>query len=84
MNLRRHLTENPRTDAGKRLARVGRALSEIASIEDAIEWQKMLNVCWQAYGRLTRERTRYRDGTIGFTHDRLRKAWNLLHILNQR
>lgn len=84
MNLRRHLTLNPRTEAGKHLAQIGRALSEVATVEDAIEWQQLLNVWWRAYGRLTTERTRYRDGTVGFTHDRLRKAWNLLHSLNRK
>lgn len=84
MNLRRHLTLNPRTEAGKHLAQIGRALSEVTAVEDAIEWQKLLNVWWQAYGRLTKERTRYRDGTWGYTHDRLRKAWNLLHSLNRK
>lgn len=84
MNLRRHLTLHPRTEAGKHLLQIGRALSEVTTIEDAIEWQKLLNVWWQAYGRVTKERTRYRDGTWGYTHDRLRKAWNLLHLLNRK
>lgn len=83
MNLRRHLTLNPRTPAGKHLAQIGRTLSDVTTIEDSIEWQKLLNVWWQAYGHLTTERTRYRDGSIGYTHDRLRKAWKLLHSLNQ-
>ncbi|WP_425556719.1 IS1249 family transposase, partial [Klugiella xanthotipulae] len=84
MNLRRHLTLNPKTGAGKHLAQIGRALSEVTTIHDAIEWQKLLNVWWQAYGHLTKERTRYRDGNWGYTHDRLRKAWNLLHSLNRK
>lgn len=84
MNLRRHLTRNPRTEAGKHLAQIGRALSEATTIEDAIQWQKLLNVWWQAYGHLTKEHTRYRDGSWGYTHDRLRKAWNLLHSLNRK
>lgn len=84
MNLRRHLTLNPRTDAGKHLAQIGRALSEVTTVEDAIQWQKLLDVWWQAYGHLTKERTRYRDGSWGFTHDRLRKAWNLLHSLTRK
>ncbi|XPP25700.1 MAG: hypothetical protein ACNYNX_08625 [Leucobacter sp.] len=84
MNLRRHLTLNPRTEAGRHLAQIGRALSDVVTVEDAIEWQKLLNVWWQAYGGLTNERTRYRDGTWGYTHDRLRKAWNLLHSLNRK
>lgn len=84
MNLRKHLTLNPRTEAGRHLAQIGRALAVVTTIEEAIQWQKLLNIWWQAYGHLTRERTRYRDGTIGFTHDRLRNAWNLLHSLNRK
>lgn len=84
MNLRRHLTLRPRTLAGQHLAHIGRALSEVTTIDDAIGWQKLLDVWWQAYGQLTTERTRYRDGTWGYTHDRLRKAWNLLHALNRK
>lgn len=84
MNLRRHLTLNPRTQAGKHLAEIGRALSNVATVPDAIQWQQLLNVWWQAYGHLTRERTKYRDGSWGYTHDRLRKAWNLLHSLNRQ
>lgn len=84
MNLRRHLTLNPRTPAGQHLAQIGQALSDIATIEEAIEWQKLLDVWWQAYGHLTKERTRYRDGGWGYTHDRLRKAWNLIHSLNRK
>lgn len=84
MNLRRHLTLRPNTLAGQHLAQIGRALSEVTTVKEAIEWQKLLNVWWQAYGHLTRERTRYRDGTTGYTHDRLRKAWNLLHTLNRK
>ena len=84
MNLRRHLTLRPRTYAGKHLAQIGKALSEVDTVEDAIEWKKLLEVWWQAYGQLTKERTRYRDGTIGFTHDRLRKAWRLLLELNRK
>lgn len=84
MNLRRHLTLRPRTYAGQHLNQIGKALSEVDSIRDAIEWQKLLDTWWQAYGHLTKERTRYQDGTIGYTHDRLRKAWNLLHALNRK
>lgn len=84
MNLRRHLTLHPRTPAGQHLAQIGKALSEVGSISDAIDWQKLLDTWWQAYGHLTKERTRYRDGTSGYTHDRLRKAWNLLHTLTRK
>ncbi|GAA1314102.1 hypothetical protein GCM10020360_20830 [Nonlabens tegetincola] len=39
----------------------------------------LLNQWWQEYGYLTRERTLLRNGYFGFTHDRLRKAWLLVH-----
>ncbi len=84
MNLRRHLTLRPRTYAGRHLVQIGRALSQVETVEDAIEWKKLLDVWWQAYGHLTKERTRYRDGTSGYTHDRLRKAWRLLQELNRK
>lgn len=84
MNLRRHLTLRPRTPAGQHLAQIGQALSQVTSIDDAIQWQKLLEVWWQAYGQLTKERTRYRDGTSGYTHERLRKAWHLLYSLNRK
>lgn len=84
MTLRRHLTMRPRTPAGKHLAEIGRALSQVETIDDAIEWKKLLEIWWQAYGHLTKERTRYRDGTTGYTHDRLRKAWQLLLSLNRK
>lgn len=77
MNVRQHLTLNPRTDAGRRLLGLSRALSNVFTIDDAIEWQKRLDVWWRAHGHLTRERT-LRDGRWWFTHDRLRKAWLLL------
>lgn len=83
MNIRRHLTMRPRTPAGKHLADISRELSTVHTIEDAIQWRKLLDVWWQAYGHLTLERTTYRDGSRGFTHDRLRKAWRLLNALNK-
>lgn len=84
MNLRRHLTLNPRTPAGKHLAQVGRVLSEVTTIDDAIQWQKLLNIWWRSYGHLTTARTRYPDESSGYTHDRLRKAWNLLQTQNRQ
>lgn len=81
MNVRQHLTLRPRTTAGKRLLALSRQLSQVATIEDAIAWQQNLNRWWQAHGFLTRERTLFRKGQWGFTHDRLRKAWLLLRKL---
>ena len=82
MNIRQHLTLNPRTDAGRRLLGLSRALSKVHTIEEAIQWQLNLDTWWRAHGHLTRERT-IRDGRFWFTHDRLRKAWLLLRKLTR-
>ncbi|WP_426516397.1 IS1249 family transposase [Diaminobutyricibacter sp. McL0618] len=82
MNIRQHLTLNPRTDAGRRLLGLSRALSTVRTVEDAIQWQMNLDTWWRAHGHLTKERT-IRDGRFWFTHDRLRKAWLLMRKLTR-
>lgn len=81
MNIRTHLTLQPRTDAGRRLLALSRMLSTVRTIEDAITWRQQLEAWWQGHGHLTQERTRYANGHLGWTHDRLRKAWQLLRKL---
>ena len=69
MNLRWHLVLNPRTGASTHLAQIGRVLSEVIDAEDAIEWQKLLDVFGgDPTGTSPKERTRYRDGSSGYTH----------------
>lgn len=82
MNIRQHLTLNPRTDAGRHLLGLSRALSRVHTVQDAIDWQVNLDIWWRAHGHLTRERT-LREGRWWFTHDRLRKAWSLLRKLTR-
>lgn len=82
MNIRQHLTLNPRTDAARRLLSLSRALSNVRTVEGAIQWQMNLDTWWRAHGHLTKERT-IRDGRFWFTHDRLRKAWLLLRKLTR-
>ncbi len=81
MNIRRHLTLNPRTDAGRRLLTLSRELSAVHNPDDVIAWRLKLETWWQAYGHLTKERT-YDGHRRWFTHDRLRKAWQLLARLS--
>lgn len=78
MNTSRHLTRNPRTDAGRALRGLVMKLSDVHDEDTAIAWQLQLEQWWQAFGHLTRERTMFRNGQWGFTHDRLRKAWLLI------
>lgn len=82
MNVRQHLTLRPRTDAGRTLLGLSRGLSAVRTIDQAIQWELTLNAWWQRYGHLTKERTRdsYRSW---FTHDRLRKAWQVLAKLTR-
>lgn len=78
MNVTRHLTRNPRTDAGKALRVITQHLSDVRDIDAAIRWQVRLHDWWNAFGHLTKERTVYVNGGFGFTHERLRKAWLIL------
>ena len=81
MNIRRHLTMNPRSDAARRLRKLSLQLSKVLTAEDAIKWRLKLEAWWQAHGHLTKERST--DGRASwFTHDKLRKAWSLLSRLS--
>lgn len=82
MNIRRHLTMNPRTDAGRRLRALSLELSEVHDPDQVIAWRLKLEAWWQAYGHLTKERS-YDGRKWWFTHDRLRKAWQLLSRLTR-
>lgn len=79
LNVTRELTRNPRTQAGKDLRQLALALSTVSVIDDAITWRLALEAWWQRHGHLTKQRTMYPNGQWGFTHDRLRKAWGILH-----
>lgn len=84
MNTTRYLTRNPRTPATRALRRLVMDLSAVTEENDAIAWQLRLEQWWQSFGYLTRERTLFRNGQWGFTHDRLRKAWNLVRLVVRR
>ncbi|MFZ4895055.1 transposase [Plantibacter sp. Mn2098] len=83
MNISRHLTRNTRTDAGKALRGLVMQLSDITDEDAAIAWRIHLDQWWQAFGRLTKERTPFRSGQFGYTHDRLRKAWSLINTVTR-
>ncbi|GGH45989.1 transposase [Microbacterium album] len=79
MNVTRELTRNPRLKAGRALRALATNLSTITDVDAAIRWRLALEGWWQKFGHLTKERTLYSNGQFGFTHDRLRKAWGILH-----
>lgn len=84
MNITRHLTRNPRTDAGRALRTLTMQLSDVTTIDHAIAWRLKLDQWWQSFGHLTRERTMFVNGQFGFTHHRLRRAWQLLRLVVSR
>lgn len=93
-NVRTYLTSRPRTDAGKALLRLGRALTRIKAPAEAAAWLAGLNDWHQQHGHLVKART-YRTTSAmvpgwvranqswWYTHDRLRKAYRLLERLGQ-
>jgi hypothetical protein len=93
-NARIYLTGRPRTEAGKALLRLGRALTRIHAPAEAAAWLAGLHDRHQQHGDLVKART-YRSTTATvpgwvranqswwYTHDRLRKAYRLLERLGQ-
>ena len=96
LNMRTHLTLNPRTPAGQALLEIGRHLRKVTTPDEAITWMQHLNDWHTVYGYLTCERSYAKrqlpggvwDSPTGkkwwYTHDRLRKAYNLLAELQRR
>ena len=93
-NVRTYLTTRPRTEAGRALLRLGRALTRISTPAQAAAWLGHLNDWHQTHGDLVRARTYRGADTMApawvranqswwFTHDRLRKAYRLLERLSQ-
>ena len=80
MNIRRHLTMDPRSDAARRLRQLSLQLPKLLTPEDAIAWRLKLETWWQAYGHLTKVPSSGRQ-TSWLTHGRLREAWQLLSRL---
>ncbi len=96
MNMRTHPTFPPRTPAGQALLELGKRLRRIKDADQALVWLQQLNDWHTVYGHLTTERSyakrRLRNGLWDsptgkkwwYTHDRLRKAYNLLAELQRR
>ncbi|MDR6891119.1 hypothetical protein J2S35_000059 [Falsarthrobacter nasiphocae] len=78
-SVRRHLTSRPRLPAGRELFALSTAVGRLNTPEQARAWTLELQDWNQRWGRFLQERTRYPDGTVGFTHERLRRA---RHALN--
>lgn len=96
LNLRTYLTLKPRTPAGQALLGIGKQLRRVSDTDQAVTWLQQLNDWHALFGALTRERSYAKrrlwngqwDSPTGkkwwYTHDRLRKAYNLLADLQRR
>lgn len=85
-NVRTYLTSHPRTDAGKSLLLLSKKLVKIETIDQAIQWEELLNNWYHTYGYLIHEKTwnpryPYESPAWWYTHNRLRKAYRLLERL---
>ena len=83
-NVRTHLTSRPRTEAGKALLRLARALTRISTPAQAAAWLGHLNDWHQDYGQLVRART-YRstnDQTTLTIFSCIRVSLRFVHIVN--
>jgi len=89
-NVRTYLTTNPRTDAGKELRKISLALTKIKTVDQAIAWQQALDQWYQKHGELLKQRTYAGKDVVRptwaransvwwYTHDRLRKAYYVMH-----
>lgn len=88
-NVRTYLTMRPRTDAGKALRTLSLALTRIRTAADAAGWQVKLHAWHQVYAPLIIAKTYLKqagirpawareNSTWWWTHERLRKAYQLL------
>ena len=93
-NVRTQLTSRPRTEAGKALWALAKALTRIHTLEEATAWLTTLNAWHSRHGALVRARTYRHQLPAGqvptwvrpgqrwwYTHDRLRRAYRLLERL---
>lgn len=97
-NIITHLTRHPRTDAGKSLLALSRALLQITTTEQARQWVTQLQQFETTHSRWLKEKTHVDDlidkrlkpkhvrrgATWWYTHYRQRRAWKLLVTLTRK
>jgi len=81
-NVHRHLTRRPRTTPGKQLAQLNYALTKIVTLDQAAEWMAGL-AAWHSQHRAFLNQKTYATDPMAttpwwWTHNRVRKAYNLL------
>lgn len=91
-NVRTYLTNRPRTEAGRMLLRISKALPRVGTAEQAAAWMASLANWHAVHGDLTKQRTYRSSGAVApawvkagqtwwYTHKRLRSAYLLLEKL---
>lgn len=80
-NVRQYMTRRPRTTPGKQLAKLNAALTKIQSLDEAAQWMAALAAWHSEHHDFLNEKTYNRDPMATrpwqWTHDRVRKAYNL-------
>ncbi|WHS51513.1 IS1249 family transposase [Rothia sp. SD9660Na] len=80
-NTRALLTSAPRTEAGKSLLKISRALLRVTSLDEAAIWSASLASWHSQYQGFIKERTWLSDGSWQYTHERVRTAYRRLERL---
>lgn len=81
-NVRRYLTRRPRTTPGRQLAKLNYALTKIQTLDEAADWLVALATWHSSHQAFLNQKTYATDPMATtpwwWTHDRVRKAYNLL------
>lgn len=72
--VKRYTTTKPKTEAGRSLYYIAKALLHIKSENQALEWIKSLSTWRLQYSEFLAEKTIYPDGSVRNTHERLIRA----------
>ena len=80
-NTRALLTSAPRTEAGKSLLKISRALLRVTNLDEAAIWSASLASWHGQYQSFIKERTWLADGSWQYTHERVRIAYRRLERL---
>lgn len=80
-NTKTLLTSAPRTEAGKSLLKISRALLRVKTLEQAAIWSASLASWHSQYQGFIKERTWLADGSWQYTHPRVRTAYRRLERL---
>lgn len=88
LNIRAKLTLHPKTIAGQELLQLMRGLQLVQTLLQSERWQEQLQIWYQKYGQLIRERTYYSNLQSthrgwGYTHRNLRSAYRQFEKLIQ-